>query len=205
MTRATVIKGASIHEILDHCRQALNAWGEPATLDQPELWFRGLSSTDHQLVPSVYRHPNANESSLLSHFQCLAPAYFASGAPRDDWEWLFAAQHYGLPTRLLDWSESLATALFFAVGPAQARERPTPPVSPKRAKRNASKVSSTEQRTTGSRPCVWMIDAAALNRIATKEYSVFVPGGEFSKNWLPHLELVKRARVSASNRAARSR
>jgi hypothetical protein len=33
-------------------------------------------------------------------------------------DWMCAMQHYGVPTRLLDWSESLAVALFFSVTPA---------------------------------------------------------------------------------------
>jgi hypothetical protein len=33
---------------------------------------------------------------------------------RSDWGVLFTMQHYSIPTRLLDWSESFACALFFA-------------------------------------------------------------------------------------------
>jgi hypothetical protein len=84
------------------------------------LIFRGVPDEDYELLPSIGRWQGAinvresYERQLFEEFKRKAIGYL-SNKPQDDWEWLFLAQHYGLPTRLLDWSTSPLIALNFAL------------------------------------------------------------------------------------------
>lgn len=90
------------------------------------LWYRGCGKTSHKLMPSLYRHEG---SSSIEEFISIEEALVARFKQRsipfhnrpisNEWEWLFFMQHFGVPTRLLDWTESPLMALFFAVTSSQ--------------------------------------------------------------------------------------
>ncbi len=89
-----------------------------------EPLFRGVSNKDHKLIPSIGRGTEANtggnisfvERDMMDEFKRLSvPVIASSEIPTCEFEWLFLAQHYGLPTRLLDWSTNPLVALYFAV------------------------------------------------------------------------------------------
>ena len=106
--------------VIDDVRKA---WGT----DDEDLWFRGerhqYGAT--QLRPKLYRglaKVTADslkellelEGNLFEDFQrCGGP--LGDSLPDDEWGWYFLMQHYGGPTRLLDWSDGALMALHFAV------------------------------------------------------------------------------------------
>ncbi|MGV3499583.1 MAG: FRG domain-containing protein [Hydrogenophaga sp.] len=89
--------------------------------DSDRMIYRGVPDATYALVPSLGRQKTvkpanleAFEERVLEDFRRRALP-FLKDAPKTQIEWMFLAQHYGVPTRLLDWTTNPLIALYFAV------------------------------------------------------------------------------------------
>ena len=100
-------------------------------------WFRGQAKQCWKLQPKAERftwtdwsledgdrsyrfvnnvEPEMNEATLLREFQSVAHLYInPTPAPDEVVDWLSVMQHYGAPTRMLDWTRSPCVAFFFSI------------------------------------------------------------------------------------------
>jgi hypothetical protein len=83
-------------------------------------FWRGHANIHWKLQPEVFRPTRDgslhHEVTLLSYFMAHAESRYQRCPTGDDHlAWMMLARHYGLPTRLLDWSMSPLVALHFAV------------------------------------------------------------------------------------------
>jgi hypothetical protein len=87
------------------------------TDEKGEVWCRGHSGLDWQLVPGLFREERGvyDETAMFHSFRVRAPERHHDH--RSVFDWLCLMQHYEAPTRLLDWTENFLFALYFAVLP----------------------------------------------------------------------------------------
>jgi hypothetical protein len=95
-------------DFLDSVRAAEGELGNPT-----EVWYRGHSNHNWELVPSLFRQNNweQKEKVLFLEFTKTAARLFEKRG--NDWETLFDMQHYWIPTRLLDWTTVMGVAIAF--------------------------------------------------------------------------------------------
>lgn len=122
MGRTDTQRLTSLAAIVAEVERIVVEWSPKDAEWYVQPWFRGHVDARWELQPSLLRMARSqgigagyyNELELLEMFKLRARRYF-DHPPQSDWEWLFAMQHHGLPTRLLDWTESYLIALYFAV------------------------------------------------------------------------------------------
>jgi hypothetical protein len=82
-------------------------------------WFRGQPDAEHKLRPGIFRFGfDANkrlttEQHLAQDFRVMSAGLVGKNV--SDGDLYFLQQHYGMPTRLLDWTINAIAALYFAV------------------------------------------------------------------------------------------
>ena len=149
-------------DVLRQIRQAGAELKDEAGEGNFELWYRGSSRRKYPLLPSLFRDyplPEEKGDKVWRHvweqeqdlyFEFASRARQLHGSVDDDWDILFTMRHYGVPTRVLDWTETLGVAVYMALhhfGSGMPEPVAAAPKDP---------------------PCVWLLNPYELNRRSTK-------------------------------------
>jgi hypothetical protein len=185
---------SNLADLIHAVGKIADSWAPGPENDQ-RLWFRGQASGEHTLLPSLYR-PNEKrwgyiESSLFEQFKVYGTPYIPNAAflhPSSDWHWYFLARHHGLPSRLLDWTESLLVATYFAI-----EESVSDIARPEFETQRRQPLADCS-----AGPVVWVLDAGSINDAACSEDDVYIAGGPFTANYLP--DAIENCAADCQNR-----
>lgn len=133
MTRSlTTYTVGTISEYHDAVYEIFEQWKtEIRDRSLSRLWFRG-QCLDNHLLPRVLRKVvnldtgkvcSYNELFIRTAFSSLYRNYTSERFQENSSEFYSFMQHYGIPTRLLDWTENGILALYFAVDSHDDAER----------------------------------------------------------------------------------
>jgi len=148
-------------QFLHQVQQHLDELAESGC-DMP--FFRGHSDHRWGLLCGLGRQPSENfkkqnlESILYYDFMSLGGGLL--GKQADSWDVLFAMQHHGLPTRLLDWTTTFSAALYFSLRPYLLSGH--------------QNLESLPMK-----PCVWILDPFELNRLEQRDPALANPYTDF--------------------------
>jgi len=87
--------------------------------DDTDYWFRGHADLQWTLTPSALRYRTRDQRDRALGLLRAFKRYAETKLPHlpeagEELKWVQHARHYGLPTRLLDWTRNAGVALYFA-------------------------------------------------------------------------------------------
>src|SRR5438874_10960230 len=97
---------------LDKAQAAHDALGQPPP---DEIWYRGQANKDWRLMPGLHRWQNGFSRERQAYQESVRRAELIEQPEDNEWAHLFNMQHFGVPTCLLDWTESFAVVVRFSL------------------------------------------------------------------------------------------
>lgn len=116
MLEATRFIGELLKQFQDNFGYSVKCSGKMT----PKMFFRGVEDREYDLIPKLFRFEENLEQVLrrFTDMKFLNPSEMPKGATHDfdNLALLEQAQHYGVPTPLLDFTSNILVSLFFACG-----------------------------------------------------------------------------------------
>lgn len=160
----------SVKDYVEVVCRSRDEWIVGASYFDP--WFRGQENVGWPLEPNIFRFGLLkDEDEIRGEFRRKAPQYMTEPPPQDYWGWYILMQHYGAPTRLLDWTDSALVALFFALN---GKVQPPPEDGQSPLEDAADAV-------------VWMLDPWWLNKTVTGDESIQLADFDWAKEYLDEI------------------
>jgi FRG domain len=186
ISKSAGLRAKSVQEFVQIVCEIRDQWIEGGKYFDP--WFRGQRKASRKLIPNIFRYKLFNEEDQIrSEFLRRAAQYVTEQPPNDYWGWYFLMQHYGAPTRLLDWTDSALVALFFALN----RESPSP-------------YGEGEEDEEDS--VVWVLNPWWLNQQALNDDAILLPSSPRAAPYLrepfEHLDSDRNTSIEPSLPAA---
>jgi FRG domain len=150
---AALSESSTDQAILSFIKKALAAQESLSKSPEKVFWYRGQANEKWSLLPGLFRTDKAKSLEDRAYREWVRRAELIEKPEEKEWQHLFNMQHYGVPTRLLDWTESFAVAVGFSLVFSNYGEK--------------------------SIPRVFILDPVALNKKTTGRDRVFeIPADE---------------------------